>query len=852
MPQLRVLVLATRLALRDVRRAWRQTLLMLLLIALAVAGYVAVATVQRTFQPTAAGLVTRVLGTADLRVYPKTEPVWQPAAIDDATGALAAKLPAGARETLDVSGAAAFSSAGRSTPATLRLVDLADPLTAPLYRVESGTIARGGGDVALSTALAKRLGVRAGDRITVGAGQTAQVVGLLQDPWDTTSLFGVASPRGTLLPVLVAAPGPDRSYGWFVGLGVASAGPGRSQLVAGSLSGEYAVTTVDDAARSAEGGDARLLFAGETLLMAEIGLLVAAGFVVLARRRRRDLAMIGVAGGTAADRRRVVVTWGVLVGSLGALAGVLLGLGATAAAFGPLSDRLGRAPAHVRIDWPAVAGAFALAVVVSGFAAAWAARRVLAAPVLDGLRDRDIAAPRAGRSARTLTAALTAVTAAALVIAAFARVPLLGVLGLLGLLASAAVLLSWRLPAERPAPRPVALRLAVRDIERNGRRSAGLLVAVAGVVAVAVTVVGVLGGIAAGEADLYRPAVPADSVLIAGEPAVAATLPQIRRTLGAGATAAFNTAVAAVGNGEVQLVVDNPQLQCLAATGSGDGDACARRTGFHVLTPQLGIADAGAVGTILGRPLTAAESRAFQAGQALALNRRVVGPDGRLAVGPPGTGATARAHSLLRRTVPAVVVATDREYRQLPIAFLSPAGARQAGLTPSRLVSYYLPVPSRPSEANEDRARGVLLAADPNGEVVVERGDPSVSAMRRLTRGAFGVALASVAVVIAVAMALAGAELRGDLAVLSTVGAGRAIRRRVSTWEGVAMATGGALLGAAIGALSTVTLTRAVDVGMTWDGPRLAAVTILVAALIGAVTGRLSAPRRVQLRTRFE
>ena len=69
-----------------------------------------------------------------------------------------------------------------------------------------------------------------------------------------------------------------------------------------------------------------VLIAGLGLL--EVVLLVGPAFAVGVRRRRRDLALVAVAGGDAAQLRRVVLADGVVLGVLGAAVGLLVGVGA--------------------------------------------------------------------------------------------------------------------------------------------------------------------------------------------------------------------------------------------------------------------------------------------------------------------------------------------------------------------------------------------------------------------------------------------------------------------------------------------------------------------------------------------
>ncbi|WP_328824150.1 FtsX-like permease family protein [Verrucosispora sioxanthis] len=111
----------------------------------------------------------------------------------------------------------------------------------------------------------------------------------------------------------------------------------------------------------------------------EVVLLVGPAFAVGVRRRRRELALVAVAGGDAVQLRRVVLADGVVLGGVGAVTGIALGV-AAAFAGRPLveqfifSQRFG----GYRV-WPAALVVIALVAVLAGvlaaLAPAWTAAR---------------------------------------------------------------------------------------------------------------------------------------------------------------------------------------------------------------------------------------------------------------------------------------------------------------------------------------------------------------------------------------------------------------------------------------------------------------------------------------------
>ncbi len=223
-------------------------------------------------------------------------------------------------------------------------------------------------------------------------------------------------------------------------------------------------------------------------------LLVGPAFAVSVRRRRRDLALVAVAGGDAAHLRRIVLADGVVLGAGGAALGLLLGIGA-AFAGRPLVEQylLGERLGAYRI-FPAalvaIAATAVLAGVLAAIAPAWTAARQDVVTGLAGRRD----ATRPRRRWLLLGASLTVAGTA---VAAFAagRTSQTGVLagvalGELGLVFCTPTLVGVLGRAGRLLP--LTPRLALRDASRNRSSAApaisAVMAAVAGSVALGVYV----------------------------------------------------------------------------------------------------------------------------------------------------------------------------------------------------------------------------------------------------------------------------------------------------------------------------------------------------------------------------
>jgi putative ABC transport system permease protein len=111
-----------------------------------------------------------------------------------------------------------------------------------------------------------------------------------------------------------------------------------------------------------------VLVAGLALL--EVVLLAGPAFAVSARRRQRQLALVAANGGTPAHVRRIVLADGVVLGLLGAVLGIMVGIGAAFAARPWVEELLlGERAGGYRIFPTALAAITGLAV-VTGLAAA--------------------------------------------------------------------------------------------------------------------------------------------------------------------------------------------------------------------------------------------------------------------------------------------------------------------------------------------------------------------------------------------------------------------------------------------------------------------------------------------------
>ncbi|MCM0678940.1 ABC transporter permease, partial [Micromonospora phytophila] len=341
---------ALRIARRETGRARGRTALVLAMITLPVLGLTFTAVSWDMSELTPAERVDRQLGVADAELtqigqVPLIQSAWGDSwtARDGAptlTGPVAreqvaALLPAGSRLTELRRWTSFEARVGDRTDNRIagRTLDLADPLGRGLVRFHDGRAPAGPDELAVNPAALRRLGVRLGGTVTSGDGsRTWRVVAVVEFPDQlspTVALHPATADRSASAPEsswLVDLPGPvDRDLVRRLndrGLVVQARTPvPESGMDAGTFPAPERFATTD-----IEGMSTSVLVGGLGLL--EVVLLVGPAFAVGVRRRRRDLALVAVAGGDDAHLRRIVLADGVVLGAVGAAAGVALGIAA--------------------------------------------------------------------------------------------------------------------------------------------------------------------------------------------------------------------------------------------------------------------------------------------------------------------------------------------------------------------------------------------------------------------------------------------------------------------------------------------------------------------------------------------
>lgn len=450
-----------RWAWRLLRREWRQQVLVLSLIVVAVAattvGLGLVVNVQSSDQA--------LLGTARSRID-----------IANPGGHVDADIAA-ARQALGTVEAIEHESVpvpGSVTPVDLRAQDPHGHFGAVMLHLVSGSYPSGAGQVAVTSAAATTFSLKIGDSWTENR-RTLRVVGIVENPKNLQDTFALVAPgqirSPSSLTLLTDASGsaasnfhtPGGTFQGVISNGASAAQERRAQALA------------------------VLLLA--TIGLTFIGLLAVAGFTVMAHRRLRALGMIGAIGATDRQVRGVMLANGAAVGTVGASAGLLVGLAVWFAVRPAFEHVVGHRIDSVNIPWWAIIAGAGLAVVTALAASWWPARSAARMPIVAALSGRPTPPQPAHRFA-LLGVALAAIGFVLLVFAGERHTAMLTIGGILATTAGMLLLapLGIRALAATADRAPVAVRLAVRDLARFQARSGAALAAAGLAVGIAATI----------------------------------------------------------------------------------------------------------------------------------------------------------------------------------------------------------------------------------------------------------------------------------------------------------------------------------------------------------------------------
>src|SRR5580658_4641772 len=254
----------------------------------------------------------------------------------------------------------------------------------PLLSLVSGTYPAGPGQVALTSQVATHYGAHLGGTWQA-AGTTWQVTGIVQDPSNLADQFALV------------APGQLRHPSQAIML----LGPAAAQEIGGdtTVPGVRAATVTLPTQQVSGVSQAVLILVVEVLGLVFIGLVSVASFSVMAQRRLRALGMLGAIGATERNLRLVMIAGGLAVGAAAALAGTALGLAAWFAYAPTVQRDTGHAVDAAHLPWWAFAIGIVLAIATSALASRRPAKTMAAVPVVAALSGRPAPPKAVHRSA---------------------------------------------------------------------------------------------------------------------------------------------------------------------------------------------------------------------------------------------------------------------------------------------------------------------------------------------------------------------------------------------------------------------------------------------------------------------
>jgi putative ABC transport system permease protein len=446
-----------RWAGRMFRREWRQQLLVVALLTVAVAAAIGSITVASNAVPAQ----YYDLGSADLRLtFNASEPRKLEAGLD------AARTSFG---TLDIVGHRSVPVPGGVERVDYRSQVPGGPYGGELLSLRRGSYPEGPGEVALTDGVADLLELEIGSTLALD-GRRRTVVGVVENPRKLSEEFALVSPSSAspdyvdaLVGATLESPAADS---FFRALGDRNH---SRWAFAGAMARGSDVSAT---------GEALAKVAVATVFLLLASLVAAAGFAVVAQRRLRQLGMLAAVGATQKHIRLVLLSNGAVVGAIAAILGTIAGL-ALWIAFAPtLESAVDHRIDRLSLPWGLIALAVALTVVGATAAAWWPGRAVARLPVVLALSGRP-PRPLPARHSAIAALALIAVGIASLALSSRERDPLI-VAGILATILGTLLLgpLAIRIFTRTAGHAPVAARLALRDLARYQARSGAALAAI--------------------------------------------------------------------------------------------------------------------------------------------------------------------------------------------------------------------------------------------------------------------------------------------------------------------------------------------------------------------------------------
>ena len=745
-----------RWAWRLFRREWRQQLLVLALLGLAVGATVFSVSAAYNLVPSADARFGTATHRLELDRADRRRLDAQVAAISAWFG------------TVDVITRRAVPVPGSVEPLELRAQDPEGAYGRPMLALRAGRWPSAAGELAVTDAVAATFQTGVGGSFLLD-GRPRTVVGLVENPGDFDDEFALVPPADVDPPTAVTV--LVRTSAERAAALPANAG-GRLEPRPACHGALLCATATQSEQATAAAGTLALA----TVVLLLVALIAAAGFVVVAQRRLRQLGMLAAVGATTRHLRLVLLANGATVGAFAAVTGTAAGLLVWIAVAGRLEPLAGHRIDRLALPWWLIGAAMVLAVATATAAAWWPARTAARIPVTVALSARPPRPRPAHRSA--LAAGLLLVLGVASLASGIDSVhdranPLLVITGTVAIVLAIPLgsPLAIRAAAAAAGRSPVGVRLALRDLARHQARSGAALAAIGLGLAIpiAIVIAATAAEHTAGEGNLSDRQLLfriGDAEPLVREP-TSAELERLGAEVDRFAANLDHPAVVAL-----QVAVNPADREGRNGQVLRPAVVLGRRVGEHTVR-DLGVLYL-ATPALLGR---------------LGLDPATVDP--RADVLTAQTGELHFANLSGPDTSPTVQQIQVGAYTSAPTSLITSVGLRRHGWRPSP-AGWLLEARTSLTSAQVARARQV--AADAGMTVEARDHQTHLTAIRS---GATAAGLLVALGILAMTVGLIRGEAAGDLRALTASGATGGIRRTLTAATGGALALLGVLLGTA-------------------------------------------------------
>jgi len=450
-----------RWAMRLFRRDWRQHLLVLVLMILAVGAAVAGSAMAVNAGSKASGRFGSGGALAEFDMAPNVQASAQ---VDEARRRWG---------TVDV-----VAHTSTAVPGSTQQIDVRDQnpqgvFSKPMLAIVSGRYPTADREAALTRRAADLYDAQVGSTVTVGR-LPVTVVGIVENPAELDDTFVLVAP-GT-----ISAP---TRYGLLISRSSLDPSGRRDGTTEIRDSSSTNLNAFNIQSQGSNGpAVAALVLVATTLALALVGLIAAAGFVVVAHRRQRQLGLLAAIGASQRQVRMVMVFNGMIVGVVAALIGAVFGLAGWAVAAPAIERAANHRIDRLDLPWVLIGAIMFLAAAMATLAAWQPARAASRQSVVAALSGRPTP-PRPVHRSLLLTAVFVGGGAVAIVkshaTGTHVRPPFL-ICGILGVVIGVVFVTPAAVRALGMLARrlPFSPRLALRDLARYQARAAAALAAI--------------------------------------------------------------------------------------------------------------------------------------------------------------------------------------------------------------------------------------------------------------------------------------------------------------------------------------------------------------------------------------